>query len=142
MERKLTLGCLGEALYKSFDQDTAGIPSLWTPENPAYSHCGITVLIVQDFFKGTIRTYGLPLEWQEKLGYRGHNVNILPFGRIVDVTKSQFPPEFPYQKLIEGKLGEVVRKNQRAILLKSVFTVGRYYRLLERVMLRLDNTHL
>ena len=97
----ITQEALQEALNRSFARDTAGIPRLWTPENPAYSHCTTASLIAQEFRGGTFVTFYIPGEWQDELGYDGHVLNRTPQGDE-DYTRSQFPENFPYIMFLYG----------------------------------------
>lgn len=46
-----------EALRAAWSAESS---SLWTAENPARGHCGVTALVIQDHFGGAIRKTMLP----------------------------------------------------------------------------------
>lgn len=62
--------------------------TLWTPDNPAAGHCGVTALVAHDLFGGDI----LKTPW----GDIWHFYNVID-GRRYDFTDSQFPAPLDYQ---------------------------------------------
>lgn len=79
---KITPEDLKEALEHSWCRETAFDQENWTPENPAYSQCFVTMLIVKDYFGGSaIRAF-------TKTGT--HYWNLLLDGTEVDLTRKQF----------------------------------------------------
>lgn len=73
------------AIRNSWDEKTCWLPSAddWRYMDPAYGQCGVTVLVVQDYFGGKI------LHCTHKI----HFWNKLSDGRKVDFTRSQFSEE-------------------------------------------------
>ncbi len=61
--------------------------SLWTIDNPAKGQCGVTSLIINDYFDGTILKTFTVKGW--------HFYNYIN-GKRYDFTKSQFAHEIPY----------------------------------------------
>ena len=74
------------AIRKSWDKNTCWLPSAkyWPSyTDPASGQCGVTALVVQDYFGGNI-LYSTQ---------KSHFANELPDGRVIDFTRSQFPEE-------------------------------------------------
>ncbi len=74
---------LENILLKAWDKKTCYpvLQSKWKENRPEIGQCAVTALITQDFFGGSIvynQTYD-------------HFWNILPTGKSLDLTKSQFP---------------------------------------------------
>lgn len=73
-----------EALHKSWSAESS---SLWSLENPAKGHCGVTAIVIQENFGGDIlKTY---------VGGTPHFYNRVA-GVNIDFTSSQFdvPPRY------------------------------------------------
>lgn len=66
------------------DFDRAG----WTPENPAWGHCDITALLVNDLLGGDLMLGTVHAVDGEQHGY--HWWNRLPSGIEIDLTREQF----------------------------------------------------
>lgn len=114
---------------------TSVSPGQWSSDNPLYGHCAVTTVLVQDFFDGVIQRGELPKDWQERLGFRSHYWNILPGGARVDLTRDQFPPDFPYEDFISGRLGDTRDDiDKREHILRNLETRSRYGILRDRVM--------
>ena len=96
-------------LDASFSRETSGQPTMWRSDNSSYAHCGSAALVIQHCLGGSIVGAFLPPEWRRKLGIRSHTWNKLPNGQILDATRSQFPPGFPYKDLVDGRLGEMIQ---------------------------------
>ena len=62
--------------------------SLWKPENPALGQCGVTALLAQDRFGGTIL--------KTEVGGRRHFYNRID-GRRIDFTAEQFDRPIDYR---------------------------------------------
>lgn len=102
----MVLDTLREALEKSWGKETSVAPEKWSPENPAYGQCAVTALVVHDFFGGRLVkvTAAGPDETAS------HYYNELPDGRVVDLTRVQFPkgttfsqPEYKERVQVEGR---------------------------------------
>ena len=68
--------------------------SLWTPENPARGQCGVTALVIQNYFRGEIMKTRLP-------DGRWHFYNRIG-GRRYDFTASQFDFSIDYSDEISS----------------------------------------
>lgn len=87
----LTLGELEAALKASWAADTCSPDDAertgWSPENPAWGHCDITALLINDIFGGDL-VLGRVYAGAEQQGY--HWWNRLDSGLDLDLTRSQF----------------------------------------------------
>ncbi len=85
----MTLEILKETLLKVYDSKTAHHKwkSKWTKENPTYGQCVPTALLVQYYFGGDIYKHNT----------ESHFYNVIK-GKIIDLTKEQFPYELDYSK--------------------------------------------
>ncbi len=72
------------ALFRSWSLQSS---SLWTAENPAAGHCGVTALVANDLFGGEI--------CKTRYGNIWHFYNIID-GHRRDFTKSQFVTSLDY----------------------------------------------
>ncbi|SEP07713.1 YunG family protein [Actinacidiphila rubida] len=86
-----TLAAVEEALRDSWAADTCSPDDLarggWHPDNPAWGHCDITALVVNDLFGGDL-VVGEVRDGDERAGY--HWWNVLPTGVEIDLTRDQF----------------------------------------------------
>lgn len=122
-------------IRKSASRETAVPPAdLWSPENPFYGHCAVAAVLCEDFCGGTTKRGVIPKEWQERLGYKSHYWNILPDGTACDLSREQFPSDFPYDVFISGEVGSEFSINVRGRILANDDTRKRYELLRERVM--------
>ena len=92
MERAVpTLGGIETALKASWAADTCSPDDFeragWSPENPAWGHCDITALLINDIFGGDL-VLGEVFAGAEQQGY--HWWNRLDSDLDVDLTRSQF----------------------------------------------------
>ncbi|MGI5340164.1 YunG family protein [Streptomyces sp. CA-181903] len=80
---------LDAALRASWSADTCSPDdrSDWSPANPAWGHCDITALVVNDVFGGELVVGVVRLDGRRQ-GY--HWWNRLPSGVELDVTREQF----------------------------------------------------
>ena len=128
-------------LKNSCSKETSDAPDKWTAENPLFGHCAVIAAVVQDFLGGKIRRALFPKDWTEKLGSRSHYWNeIMVYGQngseVVDLSRGQFPDDFPYQDFISGAAGEMSENNDwRSYLLDLKFpnTITRYTTLKAKV---------
>lgn len=123
MDRNLPQVALNYFFRQSFSGETSLTPELWTPENPSQGHCVLCALTTQDIYGGKIVRGLLPQIWQEKLGFRSHYWNVLDSGAIVDFSRKQFPPDFPYDELVSR---QVSPEDKRGYVLSHPGTVERY----------------
>ncbi len=86
-----TLADIERALRASWAADTCSPDDLvrmdWTPDNPAWGHCDITALVVNDIFGGDLMLGEVHLDGEQH-GY--HWWNRLPSGIEIDLTRDQF----------------------------------------------------
>ena len=97
-------------LKQSCSRETSDAPDKWTQKNPTQGHCFVTACIVQDFLGYRIKKALFPKEWADKLGSRSHYWNEVCDANgmeIIDLSRAQFPPDFPYEDLLWGKTGEL-----------------------------------
>ncbi|HDX9588191.1 TPA: hypothetical protein ROX98_001130 [Bacillus pseudomycoides] len=76
-----------EVLFQSWSKETS---SKWTLDNPAKGQCGVTSLVVHDFFGGEIMKTKVPEGW--------HFYNRIN-GKRYDFTASQFLEEVTYMNV-------------------------------------------
>ncbi|NGQ96020.1 hypothetical protein G3578_12715 [Brevibacillus sp. SYP-B805] len=84
IDRKPTRERLQEVLYQAWSLSSS---SLWTEENPARGQCGVTALVVHDWWGGEILKTETPGGW--------HFYNRLD-GERIDFTASQFSAPIRY----------------------------------------------
>lgn len=86
-----TLSAIEDALRTSWAADTCSPDDVardsWTSDNPAWGHCDITALVVNDLFGGDLMV-GEVYSGRERQGY--HWWNRLPTGVEIDLTADQF----------------------------------------------------
>ena len=125
------LKIFGDRVKKSFYENTDA-PLVGPGEsNPTFGQCSISALVVQHFFGGEIMETELPEEWQKKFGFNNHFWNRIA-GQDIDFTKEQFPPDFPYDDLINGRLG-AIRPRGREYLLANQKMADNYGRAMKRL---------
>ncbi|MGI8310980.1 YunG family protein [Saccharopolyspora hattusasensis] len=82
---------LDKALRASWAADTCSPDDLaragWQPDNPAWGHCDITALIVNDIFGGDLMVGEVHFDGEQH-GF--HWWNRLPTGVELDLTREQF----------------------------------------------------
>jgi len=87
----MTLGEIEAALRASWAADTCSPDDYeragWGPENPAWGHCDVTALLLNDIFGGDL-VVGEVYAGAEQQGY--HWWNRLSSGLDIDLTRSQF----------------------------------------------------
>jgi hypothetical protein len=87
----LTLDTIAAALRQSWAADTCSPDDVeraaWTADNPAWGHCDISALVVNDFFGGKLVCGEVRREGRQQ-GF--HWWNRLPSGVDLDVTREQF----------------------------------------------------
>jgi len=86
-----TLAAIDQALHASWAADTCSPDDVerapWQPDNPAWGHCDITALVVNDLFGGDL-IVGEVHDGAERAGH--HWWNLLPSGLELDLTREQF----------------------------------------------------
>lgn len=87
----LTLLDLDRALRASWAADTCSPDDVarapWTPDNPAWGHCDVTALVVNDVFGGELVLGEVHLDG---VRHGSHWWNRLPSGVELDLTREQF----------------------------------------------------
>ena len=95
---------LDNALRANWAADTCSPDDLaragWQPENPAWGHCDITALIVNDIFGGDLMAGEVHFEGDQH-GF--HMWTRLPSGIEIDLTREQFQLG---QTVTEGRVVE------------------------------------
>lgn len=99
------------------DLDRAG----WQPDNPAWGHCDITALLVNDVFGGVLRV-GEVRCGGEQQGY--HWWNLLPSGVELDLTREQFRDgqTVTAARTVERPPGPLPRRWEAYLLLRERVT--------------------
>lgn len=86
-----TLTSIAEALRSAWAVDTCSPDDIaragWSPDNPAWGHCDIAALIINDLFGGDFLLAEVHLDGEQH-GY--HSWNRLGTGLEIDVTREQF----------------------------------------------------
>lgn len=78
-------------LERSWSRETS---SRWTPESASRGQCGVTALVIQDYFGGEIL--------KTRVGSAWHFYNRVDGGRL-DLTAGQFPQPFAYEDLVSSR---------------------------------------
>ncbi len=127
-ETGVTLEELGKAFQLSFSSNILANPEGWRPEYPSFGHCSAAAQVTNDLFGGDIQGYWFgDLAQQWGVYVRGsHYLNVLPDGQRVDFTRSQFPPDFPYESVMIPHLGKVVDREKE---FGNAGSAGQYARL-------------
>ena len=98
-----TVAHVARALRRSFARDTSCKPSGWSAENPAFGHCLVAALVVQDYFGGLIVCADLSGHYRDgSSAFSSHYWNRID-GRNLDVTRRQFSPWFPYREMLRDE---------------------------------------
>ncbi|MFI0960257.1 hypothetical protein ACH4S8_02385 [Streptomyces sp. NPDC021080] len=126
---------IDQALRASWAADTCSDDDLaragWHPGNPAWGHCDITALIVNDIFGGDLMV-GEVHRGREQHGF--HWWNRLPGGVELDLTREQFQDgqTVTAARAVERPPGPVLRRQAEYLLLRER-VVGRLGHLPEPV---------
>ncbi|GAA2383904.1 hypothetical protein GCM10010420_02580 [Streptomyces glaucosporus] len=116
-----TLLDLDRALRDSWAADTCCPSDItrieWTPENPAWGHCDITTLVVNDLFGGDL-VVGEVFRDGRQEGY--HWWNRLPSGVELDLTREQFRrgETVTGARTVERPPGPLPRRRDEYLLLR------------------------
>ncbi len=126
-------------LRKCAKRDTSAGPNQWAENNPLFGHCAVAATTAHDFLGGKITSRFFPAEWAKRFGNRSHYWNVLPNGTAVDFSRDQFPPDFPLDDFMAGKLGESRGDaDMREYLLSVSATDFRYNVLRDRIRVFLE----
>lgn len=97
----LTLKEIEAALEASWAEDTCSPDDLeragWSPANPAWGHCDVTALLLNDVFGGDL-VHGKVFAGEQQQGL--HWWNRLDSGLDLDLTRSQFQAG---QRIVDAK---------------------------------------
>jgi hypothetical protein len=83
----ITLAELESAVRAAWSRETAEDTELWSEENPAIEHCGVTALVVRELLGGEILVAGVVRDGRRVCR---HAWNRLPSGLALDLTREQF----------------------------------------------------
>lgn len=76
-----------KALQDSWSLESTEEPENWTQSNPSHGQCGISALIINDYFGGKLVLWKVFLG-EDQVGF--HYSNELPDGTLFDSTGDQF----------------------------------------------------
>ncbi|MEV6329159.1 hypothetical protein [Streptomyces sp. NPDC051909] len=111
---------LDGALRASWAADTSSpdYRTQWQPDNPAWGHCDITALIVNDLFGGDLVVGEVHLAGEQH-GY--HWWNRLPNGIDLDLTREQFRrgEQVSAERVVERPPGPLPRRWDAYLLLRT-----------------------
>ncbi|MGH3742542.1 MAG: YunG family protein [Micromonosporaceae bacterium] len=120
-----TLTDIDQALRASWAADTCSPDDLdragWSPENPAWGHCDVTAVLVNDVFGGEL-VCGEVWVGDEQHGY--HWWNRLPSGVEIDLTREQFRDRqvITSVRVVARPLGRLPRRHREYELLRERVT--------------------
>ncbi|OIO19278.1 MAG: hypothetical protein COY69_01465 [Candidatus Magasanikbacteria bacterium CG_4_10_14_0_8_um_filter_32_14] len=118
---------LEKVLKKSWSKETSYCPDEWSESNSSLGQCAITALVVNDYFGGEIVWADALLPNGQKIS---HYFNLID-GKVVDLTRSQFPEGTIIPDGVEKKKDFV---STREFMLSSDNTKIRYESLKEVVI--------
>ncbi len=84
---KPSLEAVLQALRESWSLETSEEPENWTASNPSRGQCGVSSLIVHDYFGGSLVLWQVFID-EVQVGF--HYSNELPNGMRIDATGDQF----------------------------------------------------
>jgi hypothetical protein len=121
----LNLQVIDQALRVSWAADTCSTDDLdragWHPDNPAWGHCDITALIVNDIFGGDLMV-GEVHNGGQRQGY--HWWNRLSSGAELDLTREQFQDgqTITAARAVQRPPGPLPKRWQEYLLLRERVT--------------------
>jgi hypothetical protein len=100
------------------DTCSPGDQADWQPSNPAWGHCDITALIVNDVFRGDLVVGEVHLDAVQR-GF--HWWNRLSSGVELDLTREQFQAgqSIKEARVVERPAGPLPRRWQEYLLLRE-----------------------
>ncbi|WP_455569109.1 YunG family protein [Streptomyces echinatus] len=111
---------LDKALRASWAADTCSPDDQadWQPSNPAWGHCDITALIVNDIFGGDLMVGEVHLNGDQR-GF--HWWNRLPSGVELDLTHEQFlhGQTVSAARVVQRPPGPLTRRGEEYLLLRE-----------------------
>ncbi|MCO5997000.1 YunG family protein [Actinoallomurus rhizosphaericola] len=117
-----TLQEIDQALREAWAADTCSPDDLersgWSPENPAWGHCDITALLVNDLFGGDLVVGEVHSAAGEPQGH--HWWNLLPGGAEIDLTREQFRDgqKITGRRIVERPRPQPLRRSREYELLR------------------------
>lgn len=115
-----------KVLQKSWSKDTSYCPDDWGNSNSSFGQCAVSALVVNDYFGGDIVWSDALLPTGQKVS---HYFNLID-GKVVDLTRSQFPEGTVIPEGVEKKKDFA---STREFMLSSDNTKKRYELLKEIV---------
>jgi hypothetical protein len=95
-----SLGDIEAAVRAAWSRETAEDPDLWSDDNPASEHCGVTALVVRELLGGEILIAGTVRDGRR---VARHAWNLLPSGLQLDLTREQFRSGEEFEKPVVGE---------------------------------------
>jgi len=111
-----------KVLQKSWSKETSYCPDDWSNSNSALGQCAVSALVVNDYFGGDIVWADALLPTGQKIS---HYFNFID-GKVVDLTRSQFPEG---SIIPEGSEKKKDFSSTREFMLSNVNTKRRYEQL-------------
>jgi hypothetical protein len=117
-----TLTGIAEALRAAWAADTCSPDDIaraaWSPDNPAWGHCDITALIVNDLFGGDLMVAEVYSDGQQH-GF--HWWNRLSSGVEIDMTREQFRlgQTLTGARAVTRPTGRLLRRWEEYLLLRE-----------------------
>ncbi|KJY42389.1 hypothetical protein VR41_08070 [Streptomyces sp. NRRL B-1568] len=119
----LNLLDLDQALRASWAADTCSPDDQadWRPDNPAWGHCDVTALVVNDIFGGDLMVGEVHLDGEQH-GF--HWWNRLPNGVELDLTREQFRDgqAVTTARIVKRPPGPLPRRWEEYLLLRKRVT--------------------
>jgi hypothetical protein len=113
--RAVTLADVEAAVRSAWSRETAEDPALWSDENPAVEHCGVTALVVRELLGGDILVASVVRDGRRVCR---HAWNRLPSGLAVDLTREQFRHGEEFEEPAVGEPNVADRHPERFELLR------------------------
>ncbi|MFI1969096.1 hypothetical protein BLA24_26280 [Streptomyces cinnamoneus] len=117
-----TLGDITDALRGAWAADTCSPDDAarepWGSGNPAWGHCDVTALVVNDIFGGDLLVGEVYLDGEQH-GF--HWWNRLPSGVDVDLTREQFRrgQRVTGARVVKRPAGPLPRRHEEYVLLRE-----------------------
>jgi hypothetical protein len=112
----ITLADLDTAVRAAWSRETAEDPEVWSPDNPAIEHCGVTSLVVRELLGGEILVAGVVKDGRRVCR---HAWNRLPSGLALDLTREQFRDGETFEAPVVGEPLVVDRYPERYRLFRQ-----------------------
>jgi hypothetical protein len=112
----ITLADLEAAVRAAWSLETAEDPSLWSKDNPAIEHCGVTALLVRELLGGEILLAGVVRDGRRVCR---HAWNRLQLGLTLDLTREQFRDGETFEQPVVGEPLVVDRQPERFELFRQ-----------------------